>query len=191
MKKIIIFICFNLLFSLNSYAKKANDFIIYLHHDANDTDHYSSIGTEIIHRKLNSYLGFSVTSSLGYAEVTDTSNYQHSFISWEGGMKFGYFSDFSLYAEFGVDLLELAFNDRSDDEYDYFHNDTRYNTDFENDNFEHRDTDNEIDGYVGIGSSFMIEQIKVTGFVRFREISGQNWQAKNNTFSGIELAVVF
>ena len=82
-------------------------------------------------------------------------------------------------------------NDRSDDEYDYFHNNTRYNTDFENDNFEHRHTYNDIDGYVGIGSSFMIEQIKVTGFVRFREISGQNWQAKNNTFSGIELAVVF
>ena len=189
MKKIIIFICFNLLFSFNSYAKKSNDYIIYLHHDANESDYYSSIGTEVIHRQFNSYLGFSVTSSLGYAQVTDTNNYQHSFISWEGGMKFGYFSDFSLYAEFGVDLLELAFNDRSDD--DYPHNNKRYNTDFENDNFEYRNTDNDIDGYVGFGSSFMIDHIKVTGFVRFREISGYNWQAENNTFTGIELAVVF
>ncbi|MBA6232288.1 MULTISPECIES: hypothetical protein [unclassified Colwellia] len=189
MKKIIIFICFNLLFSFNSYGKKSNDFIIYLHHDANDSDYYSSIGTEVVHRTLNSYLGFSVTSSLGYAQITDKTNYQHSFISWEGGMKFGYFSDVSLYVEFGVDLLELAFNDRSDD--NNWHHKNRYNTDFENNNFDPAYSDNDIDGYVGIGSSFMIERLKVTGFVRFREISGYNWQAANNTFSGIELAVVF
>ena len=101
----------------------------------------------------------------------------------------GYFSDFSLYAEFGVDLAELAFNDRSDD--DYLHNNKRYNNDFENDNYDHRDSQNDIDGYIGIGSSFMIAQIKITGFIRFREISGHHWQAENNTFSGIELAAVF
>lgn len=189
MKKIIIFICFSLLFSVNSYAKKQNDYIIFIHHDANESDRYSSIGVEIIHRKINSYLGFSVNSSLGYARVTDTYDYQHDFIAWEGGMKFGYFADFSLYAEFGVDLAELAFNDRSDD--DHHHNNTHYNTDFEKENFDHHNSRNDIDGYIGIGSSFMIEQVKVTGFVRFREISGHNWQAKNNTFSGIELAVVF
>jgi hypothetical protein len=189
MKKIIITFCLTLLCSLNAYADKSNDYIIFVHHDANESDHYSTIGVEIIHRKMNSYLGFSVNSSIGYARVTDTYDYKHGFIAWEGGIKVGYFSDFSLYAEFGVDLAELAFNDRSDD--DYPHNNKAYNTDFENDNFDHRDSQNDLDGYIGIGSSFMIEQIKITGFIRFREISGYHWQAKNNTFSGIELAAVF
>jgi len=189
MKKVIVSLCLCLLFSLNVYAKKSNDYIIFLHHDANESDHYSTIGVEIIHRNINSYLGFAVNSTIGYARVSDTNNYEHGFIAWEGGIKLGYFSDFSLYAEFGVDLAELALNDRSDD--DYQHNNKRYNTDFENDNFDHRDSQNDIDGYIGIGSSLMIEQIKITGFIRFREISGHNWQAENNTFSGIELAVVF
>jgi hypothetical protein len=189
MNKIIIVICFNILFSFNSYAIKSNDYIISIKHATNDSDYYSSVGVEVIHRKLNSYLGFSVNSSIGYARVTDTFDYQHGFIAWEGGIKIGYFSNFSLYAEFGVDLLELAFNDRSDDDYSY--NDKRYSTDFENDNFDHHYNDNDSDGYIGIGSSMMIEQIKVTAFVRFREISGYNWQAKNYAFSGIELAVVF
>lgn len=189
MKKSLIFICFNLLLSLNSYANTANDYSIYLHQGANDSDYYSSVGVEVIHRKRNSYLGVSVTSSLGYARVTDTMNDQHSFIAWEGGMKVGYFADFSLYAEFGVDLLELAFFDRDDDEYS--HNNKRYSSDFENDNFDHRYSNNNIDGYIGIGSSLIIGQLKVTGFVRLREISGYNWRAKNHAFSGIELAVIF
>ena len=189
MKKIIISLCLCLLFSLNAYADKANDYIIFVHHDANESDHYSSLGVEIIHRNYNTYLGFAVNSAIGYARVNDTDNYEHDFITWEAGVKIGYFADFSLYAEFGVDLVELTFNDRSDD--DYQQNNKRYNTDFENDNFDHRDSQNDIDGYIGIGSSLMIEQIKITGFIRFREISGHNWQAENNTFSGIELAVVF
>ncbi len=189
MKKVIVFICFSLLFSISTYANKSNDYTVYLHHDSNESDHYSSIGVEIIQRQVNSYLGFSVNSSLGYAQVIDKLNYQHNFIAWEAGMKFGYFADFSLYAEFGVDLAELAFNDRSDD--DYTHSKKDYYTTFENDNFDDHYSDNNVDGYIGIGSSFMIEQIKVTGFIRFREISGHNWQAKNNTFSGIELALVF
>jgi hypothetical protein len=189
MKKIIIFFCFNLLFSINSYAQKPNDYIFYIQHATNDSDYYSSVGIEVIHRSLNSYLGFAVNSSIGYARVTDTFNDQHGFIAWESGIKIGYFSNVSLYAEFGIDLLELAFDDRSDD--DYPHNHRSYNTDFENDNFDHIHTNNDIDGYVGVGSSFMIDHIKVTAFVRFREISGYDWQAKNHTFSGIELAIVF
>jgi len=189
MKRIMVLICCTLLFSFSSYAKKSNDYIVYLHHDANDSDYYSSVGVEIIHRQLNSNFGFSVTSSFGYARVMDTYENHHSFIAWEGGMKLGYFSNFSLYAEFGVDLIELAFNDRSDDDYPHIHK--TYNTDFENDNFDYRDTDNDTDGYIGIGSSIMFEQLKVTGFIRLREISGYNWQAQNHTFSGIELAVVF
>jgi len=189
MKKIIIFICFNLLFSINSYANKSNDFIVFVKHETNDNDYYSSVGVEVIHRSLNSYLGFAVNSSIGYARVTDTFSVPHGFIAWEAGMKVGYFSNFSLYAEFGVDLLELTFNDRSDD--DYPHNHHPHNTEFENNNFNHRDTSNNTDGYIGIGSSLMIEQIKVTAFVRLREISGYNWHTENHTFSGIELAVVF
>jgi hypothetical protein len=189
MKKVIVSVCLCVLFPLNASAKKSNDYIISLHHDANETDHYSTIGVEIIHRQMNSYLGFSINSSIGYARVNDTLGYEHGFIAWEGGMKVGYFSDFSLYAEFGVDLAELTFNDRSDD--DYPHNNKRYNTDFENDNLDHRDSQNDIDGYIGIGSSIMIEQIKLTGFIRFREISGHHWRAEKNTFSGIELAIVF
>lgn len=188
MKRLLFFLCCTLVISFNSYAKKSNDYIVYLHHDANDTDHYSSIGVEIIHRKMGSNLGFSLTSSLGYARVNDTFDHQHGFIALEGGVKFGYFADFSLYTEFGVDLLELAFNDRSDHEYSHNH---AYNSDFENDNFGHEDYDNDIDGYIGIGSSITVEQIKITGFIRLREISGYDWQAKNNTFSGIELAIVF
>jgi len=189
MKKIITLFCLSLLFPLNAYANKSNDYIIFLHHDANDNDHYSAVGVEVIHRNLNSYLGMAVNSTIGYARVNDRYNYEHGFIAWEAGVKIGYFSDLSLYAEFGVDLAELAFNDRSDD--DYPHNNKHYNTDFENDNFDHRDSQNDIDGYIGIGSSLMIEQLKITGFIRFREISGHHWQAKNNTFSGIELAIVF
>ncbi len=188
MKKIIVSLCLCLLFSLNVYAKKSNDYIIFVHHDANESDHYSTVGVELIHRNYNSQLGFAVNSAIGYARVNDTYNYEHGFITWEGGIKIGYFADFSLYAEIGVDLIELALNDRSDDDY---HNNKDYNTDFENDNFDHRYNQNNIDGYIGIGSSLMIEQIKITGFIRFREISGHNWQAEKNTFGGIELAIVF
>jgi hypothetical protein len=189
MKKIIIFICLNLIFSFYSYANKSNDYIIFIKHSTNDSDYYSSVGVELIHRELNSNLGFSLNSSIGHAQVTDTFDYQNDFIAWEAGIKIGYFSDISLYAEFGVDLLELAFNDRSDD--DYSDNKNTYNTGFENDNFDHRHTNNNIDGYVGFGSSILLEQIKATAFVRYREISGYDWQAKNHTFSGIELAIVF
>jgi hypothetical protein len=191
MKKIIIFICLNLLFSINAFARSATDYSFFLHHGDNDSDHYSSIGVEVLQHKFNSYLGIAANSSIGYAQVTDTFDDQHGFIAWEAGIKVGYFSNFSLYAEFGVDLLEFAFSDRSDDDDNYSHNHSTNHTDFENDNFDHKYTDNNIDGYVGIGSSIMIEQIKITGFVRFREISGYNWQAENITFSGIELAVVF
>jgi hypothetical protein len=188
MKNVLIFICVLASLSFDAIANKSSDYSIFIHHDTNESDSYSSIGVEVIHRQRNSYLGVAVNSSFGYAHVTDTYNYQHNFIAWEGGIKLGYFSDFSLYLELGVDLAELTLNDRSDD--DYPHNKI-FNTDFENDNFNHRDQGNDTDGYVGIGSSFIIERIKITGFIRFREISGYNWQAKNNTFTGIELALVF
>jgi hypothetical protein len=132
-----------------------------------------------------SYLGFAVNANIGHAQVRDEQGFQHSFITWEGGMKIGYFSDFSLYAEFGVDLAELAFNDRSDDS-----KGSEY-TQFQNENFDHRDVDNDIDGYLGMGSSLTIAPIKISAFIRLREIDGHRWQAQENTFAGVELAVVF
>lgn len=194
MNKLIIFTFSFLLFSCSAFANKDNDFSIFVHRDSNESDYYSSVGVEIVHKSLGSNLGFAFNSSLGYAEVADTYNQQHSFLALEGGMKIGYFSDFSLYLEFGVDLLELAFSDRDDDEYTY--SKRSYDKEFENDHFEHDhyhhwNSENNIDGYIGIGSSVIIEHIKITGFIRLREISGYNWDAKNIAFSGVELALVF
>lgn len=162
----------------SSYGDK--DASLYYTYEANGEDYIYGIGVALTYTDPDSNLGFMVTTSLNDATVTALDGYEENYAAWEAGLKFGLFSDISLYGEVGVDLSELLFHDiryhyndcfRCGGYYDEFHDD--------------------IDAYVGFGAGIDIGPFKVEAFTRHREIDSRYWESASEQFSGFQVSVNF
>ncbi|MDP2562311.1 hypothetical protein [Psychrobium sp. 1_MG-2023] len=182
--------------SLNTYASDTLS-SFFVTHDTNGESTISSVGSGIIFKDDYSHMGFAVNTSLGNAEVLTEDNYIEEYVAWELGLKFGYFSDISVYGEIGIDLGELIFNQHKYDDHDLVYDNDDY---FNNTNFNHyhneyddRDHDhsNSLDAYIGVGAGINLGHLELTGHVRLRQIDGDHWSAAEFIYSGVQMSVSF
>ncbi len=170
-------------FSLNSLAyNNDRNVSVFAKYEMNNADSITSAGFAVPFFKRHSDFGAYFTSALGVAEINDKKGVENDFLTWDTGVKFGYFSDVSIYGEVGFDLFEVMFKDRR--EYDEF--DEGYQE------YEHvHDTDNEIDGYIGLGVGVDLKPIKIEFFSRIRQIDSDSWESKEHLYSGFQFAIAF
>jgi hypothetical protein len=182
-----------------SYSSTADDgehFGFFVKSEVNGDDFINGVGSEAWLLNSETHFGIAVNSAIGNAQVTDIYGYQHDYIAWDFGVKFGYFSDVFIYAELGFDLGELILSDR-DGEDDY----ERYDSDnlvidlidaLARDNHRRRyDHENDVDAYFGAGIGVKLNQVVVEGFARYRQIDGEYWKADNQVFTGVKLTLAF
>ena len=156
---------------------QANDDVspcIFYNFESNGADNFSSVGVGTTFKINDTNLGIQINSSIGYSEVLADDGYLEEFVSWEGGVKLGYFSNVSLYIEGGIDLSELFFHDLRYDDYEHAYG-------YEDD----------LDAYIGSGVGFGNETVHLNLFVRAREIDSKYWEAESHVFSGIQISVNF
>jgi len=150
------------------------DLRLFYSYELNGGDYISSIGTGVAYWQGDSNLGFQLNTSIGQASILADDGYIEEYVSWEGAVKFGYFSDISVYVEGGVDLAEILFHDLRYDDYD--------------EEFGYQD---DIDAYVGVGIGFKAGLLQVDGFIRAREIDSKYWEAESVTFTGMQVSINF
>ncbi|TQV75032.1 hypothetical protein FLL45_08815 [Aliikangiella marina] len=156
------------------------DAALYYTYEANGDDYIYGVGISLTYTDPETDLGFVVTTSLNDATVTAFDGIEENYAAWEAGLKFGIFSNISLYGEVGIDLSELLFHDlryhyndcfRCGGYYDEYHDD--------------------IDAYVGFGAGVNVGPFKVEGFTRYREIDSRYWEARSEQFSGFQVSINF
>jgi len=147
---------------------------IFYSYESNGADYISSIGAGTTFKNLESNLGFQLNMSIGNANVLATDGYLEEFTVWQGSAKFGYFSNFSVYIEGGIDLSEAIFHDIRYDDYDH-------QTGYEDD----------IDAFVGMGAGIRAGALGIDAFFRVREIDAEYWEAESEVFSGVQISVNF
>ncbi len=188
---IVLFLCITF-FSQDSNAHQRKGVSIYVINEQNVNDSIIGFGVSTLHKVNNSDFGFVVDSSLSNAEVVDNDGYEQHYLAWELGGKVGYFSDVFLYAEFGFDFGELAFQDRDEEEYYTYASDEGYYDEFDIDLRPRRDDySNDIDAYIGVGTGIQLGHIQLTAYARYRQIDGEYWKANNQAFTGFRAAIVF
>jgi hypothetical protein len=190
---IVIFLVISF-FSTDISAYERNSFSVYAVSENNLNDSIVGFGVSTLHKINNSNVGIAVDSSLSNAEVVDTYGYEQSYLAWEVGAKVGYFSTLFIYAEFGFDFGELAFQDRDEDVYYYedSYEDSYYYDDFDIDiRPDREDYSNDIDAYLGLGTGVDFGHVQLTAFARYRQIDGEFWKANNQTFTGIKTSISF
>jgi len=201
-KKFMAFIILtSLLITYGSRANTVNNLGFFIKTEINDQDYINGIGTEVWLTNESSSVGVAINTSIGNAEVTDTLNIQHSYLAWDLGIKFGYFSDVFVYAEVGFDFGEMVLSDRDKDRYDDELNFSEFlafvvldgYADYHDygDYYEKYDSSNDIDGYIGSGIGFKFENIVVEAYARYRQIDGEYWQADSQVYSGVKLSLLF
>jgi hypothetical protein len=150
------------------------DLGVFIKHEFNSTDSITGVGISQNLASHSSLLSGQVSTSINFAKVLSEDQILEEFIAWEVGIKLGYFSDFFIYVEAGLDLTELAFSDERDDCC--------------------RDVserDNNIDGYAGLGAGFDLGALRVEIFTRARQIDGRYWRSESAIFYGAQLSLVF
>ena len=172
-KKISIVLGF-IIFSNFTQASEELSPRLFYSYESNGADYFTSVGVGMTFKNSETNLGVQLNTSLGSAEVLAEDGYLEDFVSWEGGLKLGYFSNFSIYVEGGVDLSELFFHDLRYDDYEHEHG-------YEDD----------LDAYVGFGIGFGSEAFQLDLFVRAREIDSKYWEAESDVFSGVQISVNF
>ena len=189
--------CFSFIFfflvSLSSVAQASDSVGFFLKNEFNDDDYIAGVGVEAWLVNDSTHIGVSVNSSIGQAEVADTYEIQHSYFSWDLGIKFGYFNDFFIYAELGFDLGELILSGRHED--DYEDNELEFSELFGavllDDFYDNYDQSNDIDAYVGAGLGMKFDKLMIEGFMRYRQIDGEFWKANNQAYSGVKATITF
>ena len=147
---------------------------MFVKHEFNSTDSITGVGISQNYASLSNMLVGQVNSSINYAEVLTEGQVLEDFLAWEVGGKIGYFSDFFIYIEAGIDLTELAFSDERDDCCE----------DFSNDN-------NNIDGYAGLGAGVDLGEFRIEVFSRVRQIDTRNWTSESHVFYGAQMSLLF
>jgi len=151
---------------------------IFYSYESNGGDYISAIGIGTTQKDNHTNLGFQLNTSLGYAEVIAEDGYLEEYTSWEASVRLGYFSNLSVFVEFGVDLAEALFEDYRYDNDDHCH-------------YEEYCYEDDVDAYVGVGAGIKAGSLQVDGFVRAREIDSRYWEAESEVFSGVQISVNF
>lgn len=163
---------------VNSVSADERSGRVFYSYESNGADYISAVGIGVTHTDQHTNLGFQLNTSLGYAEVIAEDGYLEEYASWEASVRFGYFSNFSIFAEFGVDLAEAMFEDYRYDQDDHCHYDEYCYED-------------DVDAYVGVGAGIKAGAVQVDGFVRAREIDSRYWEAESEIFSGVQVSLNF
>lgn len=152
------------------------DMNLFVKSEHNSTDSITSAGIEVMAKNNYSNFGAAFTTALGSAEVFTKKGDRETFLTLDSGIKFGYFSDFFVYGEVGLDLIELAvYDDRDDHDYS-----DRYDDDHNN-----------IDGYVGVGMGVDSKPFRIEIYARAREIDSRYWEAQNHGYAGLQVSISF
>lgn len=142
-------------------------------YEANGEDYIQGIGIGFSNVNPESKLGFEFSTSFNNAEVRTTDGFIENYFAWQGTARFGLFSNLSIYAELGVDLTELLFQDFRyeihDDYYNEYHDD--------------------IDAFVGVGAGLKAGPLRVEAFSRLREIDSRFWEAEAEVFTGLQASI--
>ena len=160
--------------SFCSIADTRSNASIFVNHERNNSDQITTVGvSHIFSRSSNGFVG-EVNTALGYAEVLTESGFMEEYPVWETGIKFGYYSTAFIYIEAGLDLAELTLNSEREaccirDE----------------------QVNNQIDGYAGIGTGVNVENVRLTLFVRARQIDANTWESKEQVFTGVNFELTF
>lgn len=127
----------------------------------NSIDLIILVGIEFMVKNNYSNFGVVFIMVLGLVEVFIKKGDWEIFFILDSGIKFGYFSDFFVYGEVGLDLIEFVFYD---DWKDYDYSDC-YDDDYNN-----------IDGYVGVGMGVDLKLFRIEIYVRVWEIDSCYWE---------------
>ena len=159
-------------FSSSSNAN--HPFNVFVKHEFNETDSIIGFGATASISSPNSLLRGELISSFNYAEVYDEVGFMHDFVSLDTGVRLGIYGNAFIYIEAGFDAFEILLDDARD-----------------NDNFYDSRENNEIDGYAGIGAGINAPNLRIEGFVKARQIDGENWDSDKQIFYGIQLSLFF
>ncbi|MEE4246852.1 MAG: hypothetical protein V2I33_15680, partial [Kangiellaceae bacterium] len=140
-----------------------------------DIGYIVSLGAQMTVAEKKTGLGVQFATTLSSADVIDFSGYEESYVAWEGSMKYGIFSTFSLYVEAGVDIGETIFRDFHDYGADVIVVDGNRTIVVEN--------DNSIDYFLGAGLGIQKGPFKIDGIVRYRDISGFQFLRTDDVFT--------
>ncbi|MFC3033280.1 hypothetical protein ACFOEE_12185 [Pseudoalteromonas fenneropenaei] len=178
-KRLLAALCLSL--SQGTYAAVQNlsEVAFTIKSDWRGSDKVTALGLEAFGNFPMSKFGYSFNSSLGYADVTTKTADKENYLTWDTGIKVGYFQNFFVYGEVGLDLFELLLHDLRND--DNRRNDDRYNDEPRND----------LDAYVGVGAGMQFERIRVELYSRVRQIDGEHWESKERVFSGMQVSFMF
>ncbi len=182
-------------FASSVYAVTEAHVGFFIKNEMSGDDYINGVGTEVWLLNEETHIGVALNSSIGTAHVADTYNFKHSYVAWDMGIKFGYFSDIFVYGELGFDLGELILHDRDEDDYDEYedsHDFVDYIVDvFIDDFYDNYGGTNDIDIYILAGVGIKFDNVIIEAFSRYRQIDGEYWKANNQNFSGLKLTVTF
>lgn len=165
------------------YQSNSADTSVFFTFETSAQDHFLGIGigTTFISEETN--FGVNLSTSLSNAKVMTDLGFEEDFVAWEGHVKVGYFSGFSIYAEMGFDIGELLSPDFRQIDDLFF---DAIGLDDDEVRFE-----KEIDSYIGIGAGFNFGELNISAFSRVRNINSDYWEATNDTFTGIQFSINF
>ncbi len=153
--------------------------------EQNEQDRISGLGIEWLNVDRYNRFGISANSVLSVAQVIDEQGYQQEYFAWEYGLKWGYFSDYWLYGEAGVDVFELIFKDHDNDDGNYSRNEQHHDDSY------HYHSHDSLDLYLGLGFGIELKPFVVETSMRLRNIDAPSWQAKNLMFANVQLGFKF
>jgi hypothetical protein len=159
-------------FSSFSYAKHPLN--IFVKREFNATDTITGFGASVSISPSYHLVKGEFITSLNYAEILDKTGDMQHFLSLDTGVRLGIYGKAYIYVEAGFDTLEIFFDDARD-----------------NDHFNDYQEDNDIDGYAGLGVGFKANNTRIEGFVKARQIDGDNWDSDKQIFYGLQVSLFF
>ena len=147
---------------------------IFYTYEGNGYDYIAGFGAGLTLKNSHSNWGIGLTTTFSNAEVRTEDGYIEEYFAWEGSVRFGHFSQVSIYGEVGIDLTEMLFHDLRYDHDDY-----------------HNEYHDDLDAYVGVGAGFNLGPLKVEAFTRLREIDSLYWEARSSHFTGVQFSINF
>ena len=171
MKKII----FLLVFVIMALPLHADDLLsVSASRESSDIGEISSVHLSAILANPSSKIGIQVSTGLNFADILNYNDELHSYVAWDVILKFGYFSNLSIYVEGGFDLGEAIVEDVSGSDEDW-----------EDDDF------NSVDGFLGVGAGLILDNIGINLYARYRHLNGPYLDDTSDWFSGMEFSVYF
>jgi hypothetical protein len=166
-----------------AYDYDSGEISFFYTYETNELSEISGIGLTLDESYSAQKIKGQLTTSFNYATVMTKDGYEEDYLAWEVGYNFGYFSDTFIYAQIGVDLTEIIFND--------FRSDTRQDCSRDFNSITCKEDEEELDAYIGLAGGIQLEHLKLEAFSRLRKIDSEYWDAGTNWFSGVKFSVSF